>query len=369
MKLSDETYFNLSKIAYENDYLKIGKTIRTGEGDYYKVVNSIDGDSGLQAICVVTLREYQDYNAGKTKSYNNMVFVSRGTEPAKLKDVKAGVGLLTSKTEGQFDDYDRFVHSTLKKYDVKDYSFTGHSLGGALAQYEAVKHTKPATTFAAARAYNKLTDAEQAKAKKGDYWNLIKDLRHQDDVVGSLPPNALLFYPTYFMERNQSASLLDKAGIGGHLAGTFEGCFGANGSAEMLYKPDDIRRLGTSIQQLGTDCLSDVERFLISFRNEQELRMQELKSKYLGRLSGDLNLLTEYEIEDALHDVAQSKSNGVPVVFNTDMLENVLEQLKHEKVAWQDFGRRIVDAGNSIERNDGELAHILKTDLSAMMRS
>lgn len=138
MKLSDETYFNLSKIAYNNDYLKIGKTVRVGEGDYYKVVNSVDGDSGLQAVAFVPLKEYKDFNAGKTKSYDNMVFVSRGTEPTKLKDVKTDVGLLSSKTEGQFDDYDRFVHATLKKYDVKDYSFTGHSLGGALAQYEAV---------------------------------------------------------------------------------------------------------------------------------------------------------------------------------------------------------------------------------------
>ncbi|WP_051999432.1 hypothetical protein [Listeria cornellensis] len=166
MKLTDESYFKLSQLVYDDKYLDKGTRISIGEGQFV-AANSINSkESGLQAVAFVPLKEYRNFKAGKAKSYDTMVFVSRGTEPTKLKDVKADVGLLSSKTKGQFDDYDRFVHATLKKYDVRDYSFTGHSLGGALAQYEAVKHTKPATTFAAARAYHKLTDAEQTKAKK-----------------------------------------------------------------------------------------------------------------------------------------------------------------------------------------------------------
>lgn len=97
MKLTDESYFKLSQLVYDDKYLDKGTRINISEGQFV-AINSINSkESGLQAVSFVPLKEYKDFKAGKTKSYNNMVFVSRGMEPAKLKDVKADVGGLPEK--------------------------------------------------------------------------------------------------------------------------------------------------------------------------------------------------------------------------------------------------------------------------------
>lgn len=215
MKVRDDTNFYLSDEVYNSSYLKKGQKIKLINKETWVTINSVNKDNGLQAIAVVPLKDYKDYNNGKLKTYNHIVFVSRGSE--ELDDWNENLGLVAKKDnkEGQFKAYDKFVNGTLEKFKTQDYSFTGHSLGGGLAQYEAVKHLKPAVTFAAARAFNKLTAQEQEKALNGEYWNLIKDYYHKDDVVGKLPPNAEVFYKQYLMERNSSENKLDKLGIGG----------------------------------------------------------------------------------------------------------------------------------------------------------
>ncbi|MBC1478362.1 DUF2974 domain-containing protein [Listeria welshimeri] len=210
MKVKDDTNFYLSDEVYNSSYLKAGQKIKLTNKETWITINSVNKENGLQAIAVVPLKDYKDYNNGKLKKYTHIVFVSRGSE--ELNDWKENLGLVVKEDdkEGQFKVYDKFVNDTLGKFKTQDYSFTGHSLGGGLAQYEAVKHLKPAVTFAAARAFNKLTDKEQKKALNGEYWDLIKDYYHSDDVIGMLPPNAEVFYRQYLMKRNSSENNLDK---------------------------------------------------------------------------------------------------------------------------------------------------------------
>ncbi|EUJ29721.1 cytoplasmic protein, partial [Listeria floridensis FSL S10-1187] len=177
---TDEQYFNLADKVYENDYLKKGKAVYSKDGSQWKVINYTDNyESGLQAIAVVPLKDYQK---GKT-TYENVVFVSRGSEgrefmkdwihtdvgklgmglkpetDAQLRNVAGdnlaklaavanhvklpGMGLFALpdwyvNSHNQFFDYQTFVNQTVQDFHVKDYSFTGHSLGGALALFMAV---------------------------------------------------------------------------------------------------------------------------------------------------------------------------------------------------------------------------------------
>nr|WP_311773483.1 hypothetical protein [Listeria cossartiae] len=175
MKLREDTNFYLAAECYEDKSLKVGQEIQIENKEKWVTINSTNQNNGLQAIAVVPLKDYKNYNSGNLKTYNHIIFVSRGSE--ELDDWKENIGLLDKdgSKQSQFKSYDKFVNETLKKYRTMDYSFTGHSLGGGLAQYEAVKHLKPAVTFAAARSFNKLTEEEQEKALRGEYWNLIKD--------------------------------------------------------------------------------------------------------------------------------------------------------------------------------------------------
>ncbi|MBA3926245.1 lipase family protein [Listeria rustica] len=208
VKITEEQYFGLADKIYNTTALKINpvhtltlvdkreiRPITLSDLSSWVTINSINKKSGLQAAAVVPYQEYIDVCSGKTKEFTNIIFTSRGSEEkadwsTNLTDLPKSQ---LPKQESQFKEYNNFVNITLSKHTTKNYSFTGHSLGGALAQYEAVKHTKPAVTFAAARSFNKLTPDEQAKAKDGAYFNLIKDFRHHGDVVGLLPPDAFVF--------------------------------------------------------------------------------------------------------------------------------------------------------------------------------
>ncbi|WP_159458317.1 Mbeg1-like protein [Listeria sp. ILCC792] len=366
--MTDEGNFKLSQWVYSDSKLKVGKTIKIKDGTW-TTIKSINSSNGLQAVAVVPTKEYQAYKAGKSNHFSKVVFVSRGSE--ELADWKQNAKLINNKVDDQFKSYESFVNQFLKDYQVDDYSFTGHSLGGALAQYEAVKHTKNAVTFAAARAYNKLTPEEQAKAKEGKYWNLIKDYRHSDDIVGMLPPNALSFYPQYFMERNTGQkSTLDAFAIGGHMTPTFEGCFGTDGSAQLLYKPADIRKLGQTIQQVGTEYIDNMIQDLEDFRQEQGELFKALYRKYVARTEGgDLNRLSEQDIHDQFSQFAYKRVDGAYRFYDDELLCNQISHLTQEQFAWKKLGIRVVDAANSIEKNDHKLAQILGTNLQEMIQT
>lgn len=304
--ITDEMNFELSSTIYGNKLLKIGANINL-KNEKWVTLDSINTKDSLQGVAVVRLNEYKDWKSGKLNEFSHIIFASRGSQEAK--DFVVDAKLVTQskpKAGDQFYDYNQFVNKTIKKYTTKDYSFTGHSLGGALAQYESVKHLKPATTFAAARIFNKLTDEEQAKATKGDYWSLIKDYSHTDDWVGALPPNASVFYQQFSMGRNDTKhSILDILNLSGHMPDTFTGHFNSNGSAKLAISPDDIQQLGTRIKNLSLH-IDDMICSLDEARAFEESEIRSLENKmYHETYSGKYNHLTEYDIDDSLRDLSK----------------------------------------------------------------
>lgn len=388
MKIKDDTNFYLSDKSYKDKSLNIGKRLRLDNGEQWVTINSVNHSSGLQAIAVVPLSEYKHYQAGKIKEFKHMVFVSRGTNAKmdalqdanlvrhKNADLNRATKLVTPsfaegvvdmvvpKDSDQFTQYHAFVSQTLKKYKTKDFSFTGHSLGGALADYEAVQWKKSATTYATARSFNRLSEEQQRLAKQGAYFDLLKDYSHTDDVVGMLPPNATVYYQRYFMQRNTSKSDLDKHHIGGHLASTFYGCFTSNGSAELLVKPDEIKHLGQAIKKMANTYFNTLIQGLEDFRVEMEHDVQKLVKKYKARThGGDLGLLAEHDVEDAFRDMAVSKHLGTYRFYDDESLCQLINDLTRTQSEWRAFGDRIIDAAFSYEKNDGHLAAILGTNL------
>ena len=62
-KIKDESYSNLSFGVYEDELLEKNAEIKTKDGTY-KVIDSIDNDSGLQAIAVVNKKDYKKIQIG-----------------------------------------------------------------------------------------------------------------------------------------------------------------------------------------------------------------------------------------------------------------------------------------------------------------
>lgn len=113
MKVKDNTIFYLADAVYSNKYLKIGSVLPLANDEEWVTINSVNKENGLQAIAVVPLKDYKDYNNGKLKKYTHIIFVSRGSE--ELNDWKENLGLVVKEDdkEGQFKVYDKFVNDTL----------------------------------------------------------------------------------------------------------------------------------------------------------------------------------------------------------------------------------------------------------------
>ncbi|KKD50522.1 lipase family protein [Listeria seeligeri] len=361
MKVRDDTNFYLSDEVYNSSYLKKGQKIKLINKETWVTINSVNKDNGLQAIAVVPLKDYKDYNNGKLKTYNHIVFVSRGSE--ELDDWNENLGLVAKKDnkEGQFKAYDKFVNGTLEKFKTQDYSFTGHSLGGGLAQYEAVKHLKPAVTFAAARAFNKLTAQEQEKALNGEYWNLIKDYYHKDDVVGKLPPNAEVFYKQYLMERNSSENKLDKLGIGGHMQSTFTGCFEADGSAELLINPDEIINQIERLDEVFAK-MRQVENYMQDYEEWEKMQSQRLRSQLDEETweGGKYSELTSWDVDDVLTEVSRKYKDGVYRFHNTDKFEEFYDENRKTIQKLNGFKEEVISAALAFNDKDKELGNWIK---------
>lgn len=376
-KITEEQYFGLADKIYRNQSLRINPIrplsefkesdllpITLDDKSKWITIGSIDKKSGIQAAAVVPYKEYIAVCSGKTKEFTNIVFTSRGSEDkadwsTNLTDLPKHK---LPKQDSQFKEYDNFVKNTLSTYNTKDYSFTGHSLGGALAQYEAVKHTKPAITFAAARSFNKLTPEEQAKAKKGDYFHLIKDYRHSGDVVGFLPPDAFVFYQQYY---SANASASDP--INAHLTEGFRKQFNRNGTTKLAISPDDIKAQADLIKSVAVD-IDRMIRLLEDFRRFESDAVKKMIHKANNETyGGEYDLLNENDVDNIVHDLAVSRTEGVYRFHDEEILHDLINKLLERQYHLQQFAHEIGTAGQHMLQTDINLGHDLENTVGSLL--
>ena len=209
MSLSTLDYLNLSAIAYlDFDKLSIGKNIAQLIGD--KVIPEKDiNNPELSALKDPSslLRSYILLNIQTTQSgmsaialqnpdTKELIFAFRGTDIGKsffaaIKDIEtdlaiaSGGNVIVKEGLNQFQDSFNFYVNTIKKAggatNVGTISFTGHSLGGGLAQYLAYKTNGAykTVTFDAVGIGQVLPNINPR-----DYDDVITDYVNENDFIG-----------------------------------------------------------------------------------------------------------------------------------------------------------------------------------------
>lgn len=386
-QLTDEQYWELADSVYQDKHLEISKvenlsdsklnqlqTIVSKDGSEWVTVNSINSESGLQAIAVVSLDEYKALCSGKITAPENMVFVTRGSEmgedgyndwvktngivlgsssvsPEELK--KAEIEQVNA--QNQFIQYDAFVRQTIQAYNPQNYSFTGHSLGGALAQYMAVIMDAKATTFAAARAYRLLPPDLQKAVRDGKYDDMIRDYRHKNDPVGYVPGGEII--GSRYMTKSAKSDLW----FAGHLGGSFDGMFNGDGSIMVRISPEEILAqlplFDSAIQNLSvTQEIIDVS------TNELDKEIKTIHRHYEDKMGiGGFSHVTVTDMDDIFEEFAQSHSGDNYYFYDRKLKDELLEDLEvhKRKIAEQ---RDIIGEGAMMfDMKDQELASKLSS--------
>ncbi len=390
-QLTDEQYWELSDSVYQNKHLEISsietlsnkklkeiQTVVSKDGSEWVTINSINHESGLQAMAVVSLDEYKALCSRKIKSPENMVFVTRGSESNKdahndwvtTNMGNLGVGMRPETIKKinpdeydghtheeamrghQFIQYDAFVRQTVKQFNPEKYSFTGHSLGGALAQYMAVIMDTEATTFAAARAYRLLPAELQKAVREGKYDDMIRDYRHKNDPVGYLPLGEVI--GSRYMTKSAKSDFPLFAGP--HLQDSFHGMFNGDGSIQSRISPEEI------LEQLplfdsAIDSLRSSQETVEGVTDNIDRDIKTVYRHYESQMGvGSFSHVTVSDLEDIFDEFAQSFSGDNYYFYDRKLKKKIPEGLEQRKKEIAHFRDSIGEGAMLYDKRDRELA-------------
>ncbi|MFB6497882.1 lipase family protein [Bacillus haynesii] len=238
-KITDKTYYTLSQESYNRDRLdsklKTGKPIQTDQKTYWFVEKiKRDHDTGLDAVVFSQGKKTEGGKWVKSDNPKNVVVAFAGTDPKSqffqdVVDADGGNVVMgldpkkksqyiieknakdTSKTIGKYNgtpsqdsmlstgnyklitktsqigQADDLVQEVKQKYKGTStvISTTGHSLGGAEAEYSAVNNNIYAVAFNSPSIVKLHSEEQQKKINNGEYDWSIKSIINPDDMVGA----------------------------------------------------------------------------------------------------------------------------------------------------------------------------------------
>ncbi|WGD61209.2 lipase [Bacillus velezensis] len=465
-KLTDKIYYTLSQESYNHerlvDKLKTGKPIQTDQQTYWYVEKiKTDEDTGLDAVVLSQGEKTQDGKWIKSKNPENVVVAFAGTDIGKdpINDgVKADGGNIvfgndpqkevyyivkkdaedTSKTLGkyngtpsqdamlttgkyklitktsQIDQADQLVRSVKKKYAGTStiISTTGHSLGGAEAEYSAVNNDVYAVAFNSPSVV-KLHDEETQKGiNSGIYDPYIRSIINPDDMVGAgywneydrhngttiytknpslsqfsrkqrlggnlneqISKNLAYFFTTVILRNpdthglNEANFIFDRNGnitnpngdelvfdknLGALLPA------GAIGSGDAIkVTPKNAKKLAEKVQAM-TEDLRTMKKEAQNAYQEHDEKIAELKTEFYGQVGhGLFDQLQAQDVTNTIEDIAQSYDKG-PIFYDTQAEQAFIDSLQAAITDLEEIGGFLHKIADEFQEKDQMLANWLR---------
>ena len=465
-KITDKTYYTLSQESYNRerlaDKMKTGKPIQTDQKTYWYVEKiKTDEDTGLDAVVLSQGEKTQDGNWTKSKNPENVVVAFAGTDIAKdpINDgVKADGGNIvfgndpkkevhyivkkdakdTSKTLGayhgtpsqdamlttgkyklmtktsQIDQADQLVRSVKKKYAGTStiISTTGHSLGGAEAEYSAVNNDVYAVAFNSPSVVKLHDEETQKDINSGIYDPYIRSIINPDDMVGAgywneydrhngttiytknpslsqfsrkqrlggnlseqISKNLAYFFTTVIL-RNPDTHGLNEANFVFDRNGTIanpngdELVFdknlgallpaGAIGSADTIkVTPTNAKKLAEKVQAM-TEDLRTMKKEAQNAYQEHDEKIAELKTEFYGQVGHGLyDQLQAQDVTNTIEDIALSYEKG-PIFYDTQAEQAFIDSLQAAITDLEEIGGFLHKIADEFQEKDQMLANWLR---------
>ncbi|MBA5712356.1 MULTISPECIES: lipase [Bacillus amyloliquefaciens group] len=465
-KLTDKIYYTLSQESYNHerlvDKLKTGKPIQTDQQTYWYVEKiKTDEDTGLDAVVLSQGEKTQDGKWVKSKNPENVVVAFAGTDIGKdpINDgVKADGGNIvfgndpqkevyyivkkgaedTSKTLGkyngtpsqdamlttgkyklitktsQIDQADQLVRSVKKKYAGTStiISTTGHSLGGAEAEYSAVNNDVYAVAFNSPSVVKLHDEETQKDINSGIYDPYIRSIINPDDMVGAgywneydrhngttiytknpslsqfsrkqrlggnlneqISKNLAYFFTTVILRNpdthglNEANFIFDRNGnitnpngdelvfdknLGALLPA------GAIGSGDAIkVTPKNAKKLAEKVQAM-TEDLRTMKKEAQNAYQEHDEKIAELKTEFYGQVGhGLFDQLQAQDVTNTIEDIAQSYDKG-PIFYDTQAEQAFIDSLQAAITDLEEIGGFLHKIADEFQEKDQMLANWLR---------
>ncbi|ANB48091.1 MULTISPECIES: lipase [Bacillus] len=465
-KLTDKIYYTLSQESYNHerlvDKLKTGKPIQTDQQTYWYVEKiKTDEDTGLDAVVLSQGEKTQDGKWTKSKNPENVVVAFAGTDIAKDpindgakadgsnivfgNDPKKEVHYIvkkdakdTSKTLGtyhgtpsqdamlttgkyklmtktsQIDQADQLVRSVKKKYAGTStiISTTGHSLGGAEAEYSAVNNDVYAVAFNSPSVVKLHDEETQKDINSGIYDPYIRSIINPDDMVGAgywneydrhngttiytknpslsqfsrkqrldgklseqIGKNLAYFFTTVIL-RNPDTHGLNEANFVFDRNGTIanpngdELVFdknlgallpaGAIGSGDAIkVTPKNAKKLAEKVQAM-TEDLRTMKKEAQNAYQEHDEKIAELKTEFYGQVGHGLyDQLQAQDVTNTIEDIALSYEKG-PIFYDTQAEQAFIDSLQAAITDLEEIGGFSHKIADEFQEKDQMLANWLR---------
>ncbi|WGU93538.1 lipase family protein [Paenibacillus dendritiformis] len=196
---------------------------------------------GLSRTVPDVLTDYHDIVKGRFKELEETYSSPVKTAVAYLNPFRNAGSEHIQYSTNQFRRADQLVEALKEKYPNAEISLTGHSLGGALAQYAAAKHQVEAVTYSAPSVMNLLPDDLAKQAKQGKFDDLITNYVNPKDAIGA---GALSEYErhvgsTYYINDDYVTANQEYEGALGAARRLKDTPFGVNHHSMKHYKFDE----------------------------------------------------------------------------------------------------------------------------------
>ncbi|WP_368222585.1 lipase [Bacillus velezensis] len=465
-KITDKTYYTLSQESYNRerlaDKMKTGKPIQTDQKTYWYVEKiKTDEDTGLDAVVLSQGEKTQDGNWTKSKNPENVVVAFAGTDIGKdpINDgVKADGGNIvfgnnpkkevyyivkkdaedTSKTLGkyngtpsqdamlttgkyklitktsQIDQADQLVRGVKKKYAGTStiISTTGHSLGGAEAEYSAVNNDVYAVAFNSPSVVKLHDEETQKDINSGIYDPYIRSIINPDDMVGAgywneydrhngttiytknpslsqfsrkqrldgnlneqISKNLAYFFTTVILRNpdthglNEANFVFDRNGTIAYPNGdelVFDKNLGALlpagaiGSGDAIkVTPTNAKKLAEKVQAM-TEDLRTMKKEAQNAYQEHDEKIAELKTEFYGQVGhGLFDQLQAQDVTNTIEDIALSYEKG-PIFYDTQAEQAFIDSLQAAITDLEEIGGFLHKIADEFQKKDQMLANWLR---------
>jgi hypothetical protein len=369
--VTDAEYYSMSHESYAN--IRIGKVIEDDDGQVrWEVIDKLDDENGAQGIAVAPLDKNNKVDTSQ------IVIAYRGTVPkhrdgditADVLQVALGIPYIpteietalgdfkTLTTQNQFQSALAFSDRVSGNFKNANISYTGHSLGGAEAQYVGAERDRKAVTFAAPNAYGLLSDEAKKKVDAGKTRESIRDYIHEDDVLGNFKGLNPLIGKQYYVASNEHAYSFWGNPVAGHGIATYSGMFNkGDGSIQFRMEPEAVIKAVKAFRP-SLELIKDWRIAIEHYIEDEAQAVREIYSDMMANVngSGKYPLLSEQDVIHCFLENAMTVKGSDYYFIDVDLAIDFCRKLMKYEQEMERFLVDLIQAAETTGTLDKEIS-------------